>query len=65
MWNVGLTVGTHEWSRITPFLGIVVGLAASGLYSTGRVAKEEAVERFDQFRDRHIVPTIWKPARGR
>lgn len=32
-WNVGLTLGTDEFTRTTVFLGIVVGLAASGLYS--------------------------------
>lgn len=58
-WNVGLTVGTDEWSRTTIFLGIVVGLAASGLYSAGRVAKEGMTEHFDRFRD-----SIWGPQSG-
>ena len=35
-WNVGLTVGTDEFSRATIFVGVLVGLAASGLYSAGR-----------------------------
>ena len=33
IWNVGFTVGTYEFGRVTVFLGIVTGLAASGLYS--------------------------------
>jgi len=33
IWNVGFTVGTDEFGRATVFLGIVTGLAASGLYS--------------------------------
>lgn len=44
-WNVGLTVGTDEWDRTVIFLGLVIGLAASGLYSAGRVVVSEANER--------------------
>lgn len=44
-WNVGLTVGTDEFSRYTIFLGIVVGLAASGLYSATKTAVEEVTDR--------------------
>lgn len=44
-WNVGLTIGTDEFSRSTVFLGIVVGLAASGLYSAARVTTEGISDR--------------------
>ncbi len=44
-WNVGLTVGTDEFSRTTIFLGIVVGLAASGLYSASKATVEEVTDR--------------------
>jgi len=47
VWNVGLTVGTDEFARSTIFLGIIVGLAASGLYSAGRVAAEEVTDRIN------------------
>ncbi len=46
-WNVGLTVGTDEFSRSTIFLGIVVGLAASGLYSASKVSVEGVVDRLN------------------
>lgn len=36
LWNVGFTAGTDEFGRATVFLGIVTGLAASGLYSAGQ-----------------------------
>jgi len=41
-WQVALTLGTDEWSRSTVLLGVIVGLAASGLYSAGRVVVEAA-----------------------
>jgi hypothetical protein len=44
-WNVGLTAGTDEFDRTAIFLGMVIGLAASGLYSAGRVVVNEAAER--------------------
>lgn len=44
-WNVGLTVGTDEFSRTTIFLGLVVGLAASGLYSAAKATAEEVTDR--------------------
>ncbi len=34
-WNVGFTVGTDDFSRVTVFLGILVGLSAAGIYSAG------------------------------
>ena len=40
-WNVGLTAGTDEFDRTTIFLGIMIGLAASGLYSAGRAVVDE------------------------
>jgi len=39
-WNVGLTAGTGEFDRTSIFLGLIVGLAASGLYSAARGVKE-------------------------
>ncbi len=45
VWNVGLTAGTDEFARSTIFLGVVIGLAASGLYSAGRTVVEEASGR--------------------
>lgn len=44
-WNVGLTAGTDEFDRTAIFLGVVIGLAASGFYSAGRVVVNEASER--------------------
>lgn len=46
-WNVGLTAGTDEFSRSTIFLGIIVGLAASGLYSAIRVTAEGVADKID------------------
>lgn len=44
-WNVSLTVGTEEFTRADIFLGIVIGLAASGLYSAGSTVVGEVRER--------------------
>ncbi len=45
IWNVGLTVGTDEFSREDIFLGMVIGLAASGLYSAGTSVVDEIQDR--------------------
>lgn len=47
VWNVGLTVGTDEFTRSTIFLGIVIGLAASGLYSASRTTAEGVADRIN------------------
>jgi len=39
-WNVGLAASTGELNGTTPFLGVVVGLAAAGLYSAARPVGE-------------------------
>lgn len=44
-WNVSLTVGTEEFSRTDILLGLIIGLAASGLYSAGSVVVDEVRER--------------------
>lgn len=48
VWNVGLTAGTDEFDRTAIFLGLVIGLAASGLYSGGKTAITEARERLSR-----------------
>lgn len=34
IWNVALTIGTEEFDRTTIALGVIVGLAAVGMYSS-------------------------------
>jgi len=42
VWNVSLTVGTDEFTRLDILRGVVYGLAASGFYSITRTGVDAA-----------------------